>query len=123
MRIIVVLIVGIFSATAMSSCKNRHVESVAHYDSLALDYAVVQTLPHNEKAFTEGLVFHKTKLLESTGLNDQSWIAEFDQSSGEHNKKVILASHYFGEGITVLNNKIYHLTYKEKQGFISNAST
>lgn len=123
MRIIVVLIVIILAGIVISSCKMERTALPAVRDSLALRYTVLGSFPHNDKAFTEGLVFNQNKLLESTGLNDQSWIAEVDQSSGEHNKKVILTSEYFGEGITVMNNKIYHLTYKEKQGFIYNAAT
>lgn len=92
-------------------------------DTLALKYTVLSVLPHYEKAFTEGLVIHNNKILESTGLNNQSWIAEVDIATGAHDKKVILAGHYFGEGITVLNNKVYQLTYREKSGFVYDAST
>ena len=92
-------------------------------DTLALKYTVLSVLPHNEKAFTEGLVIHNNKILESTGLNNQSWIAEVDVATGAHDKKVILAGHYFGEGITVLNNKVYQLTYREKSGFVYDGST
>ena len=80
-------------------------------------YSILNTFPHYDKAFTEGLVFYDGKLLESTGMNDQSWIAEANQSSGAHDKKIVLDSRYFGEGITVLNKKIYHLTYQEKNWF------
>lgn len=123
MRTIVVLILTALSGIGISSCKEKRAVLPASHDSLTLHYAVLNSFPHNEQAFTEGLVFHENKLLESTGLNDQSWIAEVDQSSGEHDKKVILTSQYFGEGITVMNNKIYHLTYKEKQGFVYDAAT
>lgn len=92
-------------------------------DTLALKYTVLSVLPHDDKAFTEGLVIHNNKILESTGLNNQSWIAEVDAVTGTHDKKVILDGQYFGEGITVLNNKIYQLTYREKSGFVYDAST
>jgi glutamine cyclotransferase len=44
-------------------------------------------------------------------------------SSGEHDKKVTLPGQYFGEGITVLNNKLYQLTWEEKTGFVYDART
>jgi len=108
----------------LHACVKKNSEATFNStDSLSLKYSVITTLPHNEKAFTEGLVIYKNKTLESTGLKDQSWIAEVDQISGEHVKKVELESRYFGEGITVLNNKIYQLTYQERVGFIYDAST
>jgi glutamine cyclotransferase len=115
------LIIVLFVASLLMACGKSKENLTAGVDSLALQYSILSTLPHNPEAFTEGLVFHGNKLLESTGMNNQSWIAEVDLASGEHDKKVILATQYFGEGITVLNEKIYHLTYREKEGFIYDA--
>ncbi len=105
------------------SCEKKSAEKETAADSNSLKYSLLSTLPHNDKAFTEGLVMYDERLLESTGQNNQSWIAEVDQATGQHEKKVILDSEYFGEGITVLNKKIYHLTYQEKTGFIYDAGT
>lgn len=82
-----------------------------------IHYQVVNTLPHDTKAFTQGLVMHEGKLYEGTGSND-SWIAELDPNTGVQHKKVQLDSKYFGEGITVLNNKLYQLTWTDNLGFI-----
>jgi len=103
------------------SCGNKSEDKTTTADSLSLKYSLLSTLPHDDKAFTEGLVVYGDKLLESTGQNNQSWIAETDLASGQYEKKLTLDSRYFGEGITVLNGKIYHLTYKEKVGFIYDA--
>jgi glutamine cyclotransferase len=92
-------------------------------DSLALNYSVVSTLPHNSEAYTQGLIIHNNKVLESTGQKGHSWIAEVNPGSGQHDKKVTLDSRYFGEGITILNEKIYQLTWEEKTGFIYDAKT
>jgi glutamine cyclotransferase len=105
----------------VSSCDTRKTTDVSSADSLELRYTVLKTIPHNTKAFTEGLVMYGSKVLESTGQNNQSWIAEVNLSSGEHDKKILLPEQYFGEGITVLNRKIYQLTYQEKVGFIYDA--
>jgi glutamine cyclotransferase len=105
------------------SCEKKSVEKATAADSISLKYSLLSTLPHHDKAFTEGLVMYDERLLESTGQNKQSWIAEVDQATGQHEKKVILDDEFFGEGITVLNKKIYHLTYKERTGFIYDATT
>jgi glutamine cyclotransferase len=106
----------------LPSCESRTQTDTLSTDSLALKYRVLKTIPHNTKAFTEGLVMYRGKLLESTGLKNQSWIAEVNVSSGDHDKKVSLPEKYFGEGITVLNGKIFQLTYQEKVGFIYDAT-
>jgi glutamine cyclotransferase len=60
---------------------------------------------------------------ESTGQNGKSWVAEVDPGSGSHDKKIILDDQYFGEGMTILNNKLYYLTWRTKIGFIYDAKT
>ena len=50
-------------------------------------------------------------------------MAEVDPGSGNHDKKIILNDQYFGEGMTVLNNKLYYLTWRTKIGFIYDAKT
>jgi glutamine cyclotransferase len=117
------LIITLIFSCFFYSCKDSKPAESVSADSLLLKYSVLTVLPHHDKAFTEGLVIYESKILESTGLNNQSWIAEVNPGSGEHDKKIVLGSEYFGEGITVLNKKIYQLTYKEKTGFIYDATT
>jgi glutamine cyclotransferase len=107
----------------LSCDKKQTTEEHAAVDSMAIHYTLINTLPHDVKAWTQGLVIYQKKILESTGQPDHSWIAEVNLSSGEHDKKVNLSSQYFGEGITVLNNKIYQLTWEEKTGFVYDART
>jgi glutamine cyclotransferase len=108
----------------ISSCENKGSKTESGYvDSLALSYQVVTTFPHDIEAFTQGLLIHNGKILESTGQHGNSWIAEVDPVTGEHHKKVVLDRKFFGEGIAILNNKLYQLTYTEKIGFIYDATT
>jgi len=108
---------------ALASCGGKKSEEAKKHDSLNLSYSVINTLPHNTEAFIQGLVIYKNKIIESTGQNNTSWIAEVNPGSGEHDKKVVLDGRYFGEGITVINNKIYQLTWTTKVGFIYDAAT
>lgn len=87
-----------------------------------IPYSLIKELPHDKNAYTQGLVYYQGKVYESTG-SEHSWIAEVNLESGEHDKKVVLDKQYFGEGITVLNNTIYQLTWKDKLGFIYDART
>jgi len=109
---------------ALASCsKKKEAETETTRDSLAMQYSIISTLPHNAEAYTQGLTIYQNKILESTGQNNRSWIAEVNPGSGQHDKKVNLPGQYFGEGITVMNNKIYQLTWQNKVGFVYDAKT
>lgn len=82
-----------------------------------LEYTVQQSLPHDTKAFTQGLTIHQGKLYESTGQQN-SWIGLVNIATGVAEKKVVLPTKYFGEGITILNNKLYQLTWQDSIGFV-----
>lgn len=86
------------------------------------EYTILRTIEHDRNAFTQGLVYHNHKLLESTG-GDSSWIAEYDVETAAYARKAVLDETYFGEGITVLNNKVYQLTWKSNIGFVYDLST
>jgi len=73
---------------------------------------IVNVFPHDQKAFTQGLTYHQGYLYESTGLQDKSFLKKIDLQSGKTIKKVKIKAEYFGEGLAILKNKIYQLTWK-----------
>lgn len=77
---------------------------------------------HDTGAWTQGLLIHNGKLYESTGQK-QSYVGIIDIKTGKPDKKVILDDEYFGEGITVLNNKLYQLTWQNHVGFVYDVDT
>lgn len=81
-------------------------------------YELVQSYPHNETSFTEGLEIHNGFIYESTGEYGTSYLYKNNLQSGKTIQSVKLADKYFGEGITIFNNRIYQLTYKTKVGFV-----
>jgi len=86
-------------------------------------YEVVHVYPHDTRAFTQGLIFQDGKLLESTGQEGQSTLRSVDLESGQVVKKVDVPKQYFAEGMTVLNGKIYQLTWQHQLGFIYDYQT
>jgi len=94
-----------------------------------LNYKVISFYPHDTTAFTEGLVFHKNQLFESTGSPDdlpqtKSIAGPINLRTGKIIKKIELDRYkYFGEGIVFLRDELIQLTYKNKIGFIYNAKT
>lgn len=95
----------------------------------AIQYTVVNKFPHDTAYFTEGLEFYKGQLFESSGGNDDSspYPSEFgivDRATGKVTPKVKLdKAKYFGEGITIFNDKIYMLTWTSGVGFVYDANT
>jgi glutamine cyclotransferase len=86
-------------------------------------YDVVNSWPHDPRAFTQGLVFSNGFLYESTGFHGASSLRLVDPGTGMVLKSVAIPDHYFAEGITILNGKIYQLTWQEGKGFIYDQAT
>lgn len=80
-------------------------------------YEVVASYPHDVKAFTEGLLWHDGKLFESTGVEGTSWIREVELTSGKVLRQFDLERPHFGEGIVILGNTLFQLTYKSGKAF------
>jgi glutamine cyclotransferase len=86
-------------------------------------YQVVQSFPHNDDFFTEGLEIHNGFLYESTGEHGTSGVYKTNLTTGKIIRETPLPRRYFGEGITIFNDRLYQLTYKSKIGFIYNLET
>ena len=86
-------------------------------------YKIINTYPHSENNFTQGFVLHRGLLYESSGLYGQSSIQIRRFHSMKLLKEYKLPKQYFAEGITILNNKLYQLTYKSRTGFVYDAQT
>ncbi len=81
-------------------------------------YQVVNTFPHDPRAFTQGLLFHDGKLLESTGQYNQSSLREVDLATGNVLRKWPVPGQYFAEGLALFDGKLYQLTWKENKAFV-----
>ena len=83
-----------------------------------MTYEIIDEFSHDQKAYTQGLEIYENFLFESTGLNGKSSLRKINFNTGEIINMINLEYEYFGEGLTVLNDKIYQLTWKNKIGFI-----
>jgi glutamine cyclotransferase len=87
-------------------------------------YKIIQTYSHDSVAFTQGLTFDDTgNLIESTGLYGASSLRRVNLTDGQILQQVNLSCEYFGEGITVVNDKIIQLTWQNEIGFIYDKNT
>jgi glutamine cyclotransferase len=79
---------------------------------------IVAAYPHDPVAFTQGLVIDHGQLFEGTGLNGKSSIRRVDLETGKVEKIEPISSLFFGEGIAILGDKLYELTWQNQVGFI-----
>jgi len=86
-------------------------------------YTVVATLPHDPAAFTEGLFIKDGKLYEGTGLEGKSEIRRSDLATGAVELRRTLPEPYFGEGISIVGDRLYELTWKHGKAFVYDAKT
>lgn len=100
-------------------------EIVLHTDKSPTIYTfkIINTFPHDAHAFTQGLEFYKDTLYEGTGLHGLSYLRKVDLKTGKVLKEITLDRKYFGEGISIMNNKIYQLTWQAGVGFIYDTHT
>ncbi len=84
---------------------------------------VVNKYPHTANAFTEGFLMHDGFLYEGTGNYNESRLIKSELKTGKIIQEKAVAGDVFGEGITILNGKLYQLSYKSGRGFVYNANT
>ena len=86
-------------------------------------YKIVNTFPHDPQAFTQGLEFHDGYLYEGTGQYGKSSLRRVELRTGRIVQIHRLPSEYFGEGITILGDKIYQLTWQNGVCFVYDRRT
>jgi glutamine cyclotransferase len=122
------LLAGVLLFAACNN-ENKHAGSGNAADSSALfvpaviTYNIVNIYPHDPSAFTEGLEYKDGFLYESTGQYGSSDIRKVELKTGKVLLSQKMEARYFGEGLTILNGKIYQLTYREGKGFIYDLAT
>jgi len=82
-------------------------------------FKVLREYPHDREAYTQGLEFDQQGILyESTGQEGKSSIRQVDYKTGNVIKKVDLSPNSFGEGLTLVGDRLIQLTWREKVGFV-----
>lgn len=83
-----------------------------------MGYEVIAVYPHDRQAFTQGLVFYRGYLYESTGIRGQSSLRKVALPTGEVIQRYDLSPDYFAEGIAVVGNHVIQLTWQSYRGFV-----
>lgn len=86
-------------------------------------FSVVNSFPHDDGAYTQGLEYHDGFLYESTGEYGHSSLRKVDLETGEVIQKIDLPKTQFGEGLTIIDNNIIQLTWQEGIGLVYDKSS
>ena len=105
---------------------NRRVKLLSDIYPKEFTAEVIEVYPHNTTSYTQGLEFDGTQLYEGTGSQNNigiSMVAKVDYKTGEIQKRHELESKYFGEGITIMGDKLFQLTWQNNTCFVYDKNT
>lgn len=111
----------LFSVVALAGCLIFGCDSSdpAEYYT----YEVVGRYSHNTNAFTQGLAFDEGLLYEGTGIRGRSTLVAINLETGKKLRQVNLSKKFWGEGITILGEKVFQLTWQSGTGFVYDKHT
>jgi len=89
---------------------------------IQLTVKVLSTLPHDAQAYTQGLIYYRGSLYESTGLHSRSSLRQMD-TTGKILRRTDLPANLFGEGLGRVGNKLIQLTWKEGAAMVYDLTT
>jgi glutamine cyclotransferase len=104
--------------TAKHSSASISMELVSDFVPVNYTYRIKRTWPHNKKSYTQGLEFSDGFLYEGTGQYKESMLLKLDILKNEIIQSLNLPGEVFGEGITILNDKIFQLTWRSNVGYV-----
>lgn len=84
---------------------------------------IISSAPHSKASYTQGLLIHQGQFYESIGQYGLSALQTVEPLTGKITKQRALDRQFFGEGLTLLNNKLYQLTWMEEKCFVYDASS
>ncbi len=82
---------------------------------------IIRTIPHDPEAFTQGLCFYKGELYESTGQYASSSLRKVDWNTGKVLKQINVPAEFFAEGMAIVNDQVFQLTWREQTCFVYDA--
>jgi len=84
---------------------------------------VLNTIPHDTSAYTQGLLFYQGRLFESTGLRGESSLREVDPATGEVLRSISIPAPYWAEGLAQVGDHLIQLTWQENIAFVYDLET
>jgi len=86
-------------------------------------FKIVKSYPHDQNAFTQGLLWHEGALYEGTGREGHSEVRKVDLQSGRVLRQSRLPSEVFGEGLVLSDNRLIQITWQSQRAFVFDLKT
>ena len=86
-------------------------------------YRIAATYPHSTGAYTQGLQYIDGTMWEGTGQHGESVVQTLDLATGRAEVFARLPKEDFGEGIALLDGKVYQLTWQSNKAYVYDART
>lgn len=102
----------------LTVCRSSLIGQTPHNSPPEYTFTVVQVFPHDTSSFTQGLAYKDGFLYEGTGRNGQSWLRKVRLETGAVVQQTNLGPEFFGEGITLVKDKVLQLTWTSHIGFV-----
>jgi glutamine cyclotransferase len=115
--------INIYKKNILVAEDSRLLRVLSNISPKNLHAKVVSLTPHITTHFTQGLEFNNQKLYESTGQYGESSVNILNLQTGEVVQKTDVEATCFGEGITIMGQKLYEVTWKEQKCFVYDKST
>jgi len=112
-----------FSPVSTPQTVTLFINLVSDITPVTYRYRVVKSYPHDRKAYTQGLVYDQGFFYEGTGQQGESSLRKVDPETGKVLSQVNLDGSLFGEGVALLGDRIYQLTWTSKVGFVYEKET
>jgi glutaminyl-peptide cyclotransferase len=120
-RLASVAVLSVLLGAAMSLSAQQSAGRVTPAERLRVE--VVRSYPHDRGAWTQGLLLHEGRLLESTGLVGQSSLREVELATGRVIRKVDVAAPLFAEGLALHGDTLFQLTWQNGRALLYNRRT
>lgn len=114
---LVAAIYGFFAISVFAACNSDEQPGTSNSTPSSvqtISYSITGTFPHDTSSFTQGLTFYNGQLLEGTGNLGKSKLRQVDLQTGKPAAEQNLPPQFFGEGVTVLHDSVYQLTWQNK---------
>src|SRR5438067_1366545 len=107
-KFLAITAVALFAASCNSNSNKDDTTAVSTIPPPAnIGYNIVASYPHDTSSYTQGLIWQNNTLYEGTGIEGESHLMKVDLKTGKPTQSIPLDADVFGEGITILNDKIY----------------
>jgi len=125
---------GLTVGTHTITCRVKSGDECVDIDNLSLillsdvtpvkgSYEILGVIPHDTRAYTQGLIVEGGQMYEGTGMRGESTLRRVDMRSGEVLQEIGIPEEHFGEGVTIVNDKIIQLTWQSNIGFVYDKKT